>query len=49
MIFVQFLFFYSSKSPFGGLMIRKLFFISTNGTISLTNGIRTFFDFQIVQ
>ena len=34
---------YNSKSPFGGLMIRKLFFISTNGTISLTNGIRTLF------
>ena len=26
-------------------MIRKLFFISTNGTISLTNGMRTFFWF----
>ena len=26
-------------------MIRKLFFISTNGTISLTNGTRTFFWF----
>ena len=25
---------YSSRSPFGGLMIKKLFFISTNGTIS---------------
>ena len=34
---------YSSNNPFGGLMIRKLFFVSTNGTISLTNGIRTFF------
>jgi len=34
---------YNSKSPFGGLMIRKLFFMSTNGTISFTNGMRTFF------
>ena len=34
---------HSSRSPFGGLMIRKLFFISTTGTISLTKGIRTFF------
>ena len=36
---------YSSKSPLGGLMITKLFFISINGTISLTKGIKTFFWF----
>ena len=47
MIFLEIFIFkiYSSKSPFGGLMIKKLFFISTNGTIGLTNGMRTFFDY----
>jgi len=37
---------YSSKSPFGGLIIRKLFFISIIGTISFTNGTKTFFSFS---
>ena len=39
---LKFFLIYSSKSPFGGLII-KLFSLSTNGTISLTNGMSTFF------
>ena len=34
-------FIHNSKRPLGGLTIRNLFLISTNGTISLTNGINT--------
>ena len=47
--FLQIFLIYNSRSPFGGLIIKKFFSISTNGTISLTNGMRTSFDFQLVQ